>query len=108
RHGAPIMQSNAKSGTGRRGCWRRRRNAVLLAALLSAGCNLPQWIQNGFKVGPNYSRPQAPIASEWIDYRDPRAKSQEADMSEWWRAFNDPTLSVLIDRAYNENLSLRV
>ena len=102
------MQANAYSGNER--AWRRRRwrNAFVLAVLLGAGCNLPQWVQNGFKVGPNYARPAAPVASEWIDYRDPRVKSQEADMSEWWRVFNDPTLSALIDRAYDQNLSLRV
>src|SRR5713101_7295090 len=78
-------------------------------ALSLCGCTtLSDYVRNGFKVGPNYSRPAAPVASEWIDYKDPRVQSQEADMSEWWRAFNDPTLSALIDRAYNENLSLRV
>src|SRR5437016_3167648 len=102
------MQANAYSGNER--AWRRRRwrNAFVLAVLLGAGCNLPQWVQNGFKVGPNYARPAAPVASEWIDYRDPRVKSQESDMSEWWRVFDDPTLSALIDRAYDQNLSLRV
>jgi NodT family efflux transporter outer membrane factor (OMF) lipoprotein len=82
---------------------------VVIGFLPLCGCTtLSEYVRNGFKVGPNYSRPAAPVASEWIDYKDPRVKSQEADMSEWWRAFNDPTLSALIDRAYNENLSLRV
>jgi NodT family efflux transporter outer membrane factor (OMF) lipoprotein len=77
--------------------------------LSQCGCTpLTEYVRNGFKVGPNYSRPAAPVASEWIDYKDSRVKSQEADMSEWWRAFNDPTLSSLIDRAYNQNLTLRV
>lgn len=102
------MHTNTDIGNGRRGRWWRWRQAFVLTALLGAGCNLPQWVRNGFKVGPNYLRPQAPVASEWIDYRDPRVKSQEADITEWWRAFNDPTLSALIDRAYDQNLSLRV
>src|ERR1700736_151307 len=79
------------------------RRATLSLALISflalsvCGCTtLSDYVRNGFKVGPNYSRPEAPVASEWIDYKDPRVKSQEADMSEWWRAFNDPTLSALI------------
>ena len=25
-----------------------------------------QWVQNGFKVGPEYCRPPAPVAAEWI------------------------------------------
>jgi len=102
------MHVNTENRNGRWGHWRRWRNALVLMALLGAGCNLPQWVRNGFKVGPNYLRPQAPVASEWIDYKDPRVKSQETDISEWWRAFNDPTLSALIDRAYDQNLSLRV
>jgi NodT family efflux transporter outer membrane factor (OMF) lipoprotein len=102
------MHANTHYRKARWRAWQRLRNAFLLTALLGAGCNLPQWVQNGFKVGPNYSKPQAPVASEWIDYKDPRVKSQETDISEWWRAFNDSTLSALIDRAYDQNLSLRV
>src|SRR5262245_59761254 len=91
------------------------RRAVISLSLIGSlglsqcGCTpLTEYVRNGFKVGPNYSKPAAPVASEWIDYKDPRVISKEADMSEWWRAFNDPTLSSLIDRAYNQNLTLRV
>src|SRR5215210_3154082 len=35
--------------------------------LLSSGCGLGEWARNGFKVGPNYKTPPAPIASQWID-----------------------------------------
>jgi NodT family efflux transporter outer membrane factor (OMF) lipoprotein len=75
---------------------------------LNSGCGLNQWVHNCFKVGPNYSRPPAETASEWIDYRDPRVKSQEQDMSEWWDTFNDPVLNSLIETAYQQNISLRV
>src|SRR5262245_54036108 len=71
-----------------------------VAVLLNSGCGLSQWAHNCFKVGPNYSRPPAPVASAWIDYRDPRVKSQEQDMSEWWGTFNDPILNSLIESAY--------
>src|SRR5262245_30171667 len=87
---------------------RGARLAVCMSLLLCVtGCNLRQWVRNGFKVGPNYCRPQAPVASEWIDYRDPRVKSEEVDLSEWWRVFNDPVLDRLIETAYEQNLSLR-
>lgn len=92
---------------------RRRPPATLrLASYLSLvlvlpGCHLKEWVRNGYKVGPNYCRPQAPVASEWIDYRDPRVKSEEVDLSEWWRVFNDPVLNNLIESAYEQNLSLR-
>ena len=81
---------------------------TLLATLLNSGCNLHQWVHNGFKVGPNYCKPLAPVASEWIDYRDPQVKSEQADLAEWWRVFNDPGLDALIETAYQQNISLRV
>lgn len=82
--------------------------ASLLGALLGTGCSLQEWVHNGFKVGPNYSRPPAPVAEAWIDYQDPRIKSEEADLSHWWHRFKDPFLNSLIDTAYQQNLSLRV
>ncbi len=80
----------------------------LLATLLGSGCGLQQWVDNGFKVGPNYCKPSAPVASEWIDYQDPRVKSEEPDLAEWWRVFKDPALDSLIETAYQQNISLRV
>jgi NodT family efflux transporter outer membrane factor (OMF) lipoprotein len=81
--------------------------ACMPLLLILPGCNLRDWVRNGFKVGPNYCRPQAPVASEWIDYRDSRVRSEEADLSQWWRAFNDAVLNQLVDTAYEQNLSLR-
>ena len=85
---------------------------VLALAVLSGCCYVPggrcrDWWRNGFKVGPNYSRPPAPVASEWIDYADPRVKSEEQQLCHWWTVFNDPTLNTLIQTAYQQNLTLR-
>ncbi len=80
----------------------------LFASLFSAGCALPEWVHNGFKVGPNYSKPPAAVASEWIDYKVARLNSKEPALSEWWRTFKDPTLDELIEADYRQNLSLRV
>src|SRR5262249_13441655 len=49
----------------------------------------------------------APVASAWIDDRDPRVKSEEPNLSEWWRVFQDPALDTLIEAAYQQNISLR-
>ena len=81
---------------------------ALLTILMSSGCGLREWVNNGFTVGPNYCKPLAPAASEWIDYHDPRVKSQEADLAEWWHVFKDPSLDALIETAYQQNISLRV
>lgn len=79
----------------------------VVAALLGSGCQLRQWAHNGFKVGPNYSKPSAPVASEWIDYKDARVKSEEKDLSEWWHVFEDKFLNSLMDTAYQQNITLR-
>jgi outer membrane protein TolC len=83
-------------------------STLVVAATLTSGCQFQEWIHNGFKVGPNYSRPPAPVASAWIDYKDPRVISERPDLSEWWRIFNDPALNSLTEMAYRQNLTLRV
>jgi NodT family efflux transporter outer membrane factor (OMF) lipoprotein len=66
-----------------------------------------EYFHNGFKVGPNYGRPPAPVAQTWIDADDQRVKTDEPDPRQWWRVFNDPILNDLICTAYNQNLTLR-
>jgi NodT family efflux transporter outer membrane factor (OMF) lipoprotein len=85
---------------------------ILALTFLSGCCHLPggrcrDWWRNGFKVGPNYCPPEAPVASEWIDYADPRVKEEEEHLAHWWSVFNDPTLDSLIQTAYQQNLTLR-
>src|SRR2546427_4521423 len=42
--------------------------ALGLIVSLSGGCtSIGEYVRNGFKVGPNYQKPPAPVASEWID-----------------------------------------
>jgi len=82
---------------------------LLLLGGLACGCtSLPEYIHNGFKVGPNYGRPPAPVAREWIDAADVRVRSEADDLSKWWTVFNDPVLNSLVCSAYQQNLSLRV
>ena len=65
-----------------------------------------QWIHNGLKVGPNYGRPPAPVAAEWIQANDPSVQNQH--VQDWWQVFGDPTLDALIDTAYEQNPTLRI
>ena len=79
--------------------------------LLSSGCVATsplEWVQNGFKVGPNYCRPPAPVAEEWIQASDPKVESRHLVYGAWWNVFQDPTLNSLIETAYANNLNLRV
>ena len=80
---------------------------MILAASLCGCTSFKEYIQNGFKVGPNYCQPPAPVAQEWIDANDKRVRSDADDLSKWWTVFNDPGLDALICCAYRQNLTLR-
>ena len=81
---------------------------ALFVLLMASGCTgLSQWVHNGFKLGPAYARPAAPVAAGWIDQGDPRVKSVPAQDCAWWTVFSDPTLNRLIDTAYRQNLDLQ-
>jgi hypothetical protein len=80
----------AEQGTPGKSAWRRGLRKVrpclcaglLNLALLATGCtSLKEFVDNGFKVGPNYERPPAPLAEAWIDAANPRVKSAPADYS---------------------------
>lgn len=72
------------------------------------GCtSFKEYIQNGFKVGPNYGRPPAPVAENWVDAGDQRLHNENADLSKWWKVFNDPVLDNLICFAAKQNLTVR-
>jgi len=91
------------------------RTLLLLAvaictSLAASGCaHLKDWAHNGFKVGPNYAQPAAPIANEWIDFNDPRVISDTHGVNDvaWWTALNDPHVDQLVQSAYLQNLTLQ-
>ena len=79
------------------------------ATILAIGCTpLRDFVQNGFKVGPNYERPPAPLADAWIEAKNPHVKSVAADYSAWWTVFRDPVLDDLIGTAYAQNVNLKI
>lgn len=97
--------------TGRTRGALRRLALVSLAGivLLPSGCVTTgplEWVRNGFKVGPNYLRPPAPVAEEWIEAKE--AGVQNRHLQDWWNVFQDATLNSLIDTAYAQNLTLRI
>ena len=70
--------------------------------LLVSGCShIPM-------VGPDYTKPTAPEAEEWIQKDDPKIRSEPTDLSTWWRVFDDPILDALIETAYQQNLPLQI
>lgn len=82
---------------------------LTLGLLLLAGCTTFQdYVRNGFKVGPNYCPPSAPVADHWIDDRNPNVSSEPTEAADWWNAFNDSTLNELVQAAYRQNISVRI
>ena len=90
--------------------WLGLRALLVVIAMVSSlgGCTgLHEYVHNGFKVGPNYCPPEAPVAEHWIDEADVRVRTESDDLSQWWTVFNDPVLNSLIADAYRQNLTLR-
>lgn len=71
---------------------------LFAAGVLVCGCTT---------VGPDYVRPSADVAGQWMEVGDPRIKAEPPGHREWWTVFNDPVLNVLVDKAYKQNLTLR-
>jgi NodT family efflux transporter outer membrane factor (OMF) lipoprotein len=67
--------------------------------LIMSGCTM---------IGPDFIRPEAPIEKEWIETGDARVKTEKTDYSQWWTVFNDTVLNTLIDKAYQQNLTLQI
>lgn len=72
------------------------------------GCtSFREYVDNGFKVGPNYQPPSAEVSTQWIEAdRLPTQENPEL-LKHWWQVFQDPILTEFIDRAYRQNLTLR-
>lgn len=85
---------------------RRWRMLLPLLVLLTGCTSFKTYCKNGFKVGPNYGRPQVAVAPDWIDQSN-LLRRQANDAAQWWLVFNDPILDELILEGYAQNLTLR-
>jgi NodT family efflux transporter outer membrane factor (OMF) lipoprotein len=90
----PEGKTNPRAG-------RLGRSALLVAvaAVVLCGCT---------RVGPEYIRPETSLSPEWLEAHDSRVKTDPAEYRAWWEVFDDPNLDTVIDRAYRENLSLKI
>ncbi len=59
-------------------------------------------------VGPEYTRPDAPVAEQWSETAENASSSERFDYEKWWSVFNDEVLNSLIDTAYKQNLPLQI
>jgi NodT family efflux transporter outer membrane factor (OMF) lipoprotein len=72
---------------------------LVIVTIFLPGCTM---------VGPNYTQPSAKVATQWLEFEDPRLKTTSPVETFWWKqAFQDPVLDQLVDEALAGNLSLR-
>ena len=80
-----------------------KRALIFFCFLATLGCLL-----SGCLVGPNYQQPTAQIATQWLEFEDPRLNTTSPVEPIWWKqAFQDPVLDRLIEEALAGNLTLR-
>ncbi len=94
-----------------------RRGASILFACIATtiafgqcGCttSFPEWVNNGFKVGPNYNVPPAPVPQAWVDApTDKRVHVANPNIAAWWDVFDDPILTQLVKNSFVQNLTVR-
>jgi NodT family efflux transporter outer membrane factor (OMF) lipoprotein len=60
----------------------------------------------GCAVGPDFAPPSAPVASNWLEWRNKSLQTGPEEYKDWWRVFHDPILDQLIEIAYAQNLTL--
>ncbi|HEY9128621.1 MAG TPA: TolC family protein [Sulfurovum sp.] len=66
-----------------------------LTVLMLSGC---------VKLGPDFSGVDSPpLPDNWS--KDNKANTQA--IAQWWKTFNDPTLNVLVEKAYAQNLDIK-
>jgi NodT family efflux transporter outer membrane factor (OMF) lipoprotein len=57
-------------------------------------------------VGPDFRPPPTRVASQWNENSNPSIIPSPGDYRDWWSAFNDPPLTLLVETAYRQNLTL--
>lgn len=75
-----------------------RTLALVISTSLAAGC----------AVGPDYHRPDAPLADHYLGQAavERRAAVAPASFARWWAGFGDAQLSALVDKALAQNLAI--
>ncbi len=68
---------------------------------------------SGCAVGPDYRPPQMPVPAAWDGVKAVEAAGESVatprppDLAQWWKGFDDPVLTSLVERAVGSNLDLK-
>ena len=71
--------------------------AILFASLSLTAC----------VVGTDYVAPSAKVPAQWHTEQNQVKTLSSAELATWWKTFNDPQLSQLIEKALANNLDLK-
>jgi outer membrane protein, multidrug efflux system len=88
----------------------QRRSISVLVMVVG----LAMLVVSGCMVGPNYHPPQTTVPTDWVGVAKPLtgqlsvATEQPAELTQWWRQFNDPTLTALVEEAVKANFDLQL
>ncbi len=74
----------------------------------------PFFLLSSCMVGPDFERPEDGLPSEWSREISGSSLTEEenfvtltsADLADWWKIFNDPVLTSLIERSLEGNLTI--
>ncbi len=72
---------------------------LLLIAATLGGCAM---------VGPDFDLPPTELSDSWSEEAKEGLSTAVPEQADWWKAFNDPGLNLLIDEAYQQNLDLQM
>jgi outer membrane protein TolC len=70
----------------REGWTQYHRTGALGVLVLLAGCT---------KVGPDFVKPDAPIADGWTEAGELQLNATQTDHTDWWKAFDDLVLDIV-------------
>lgn len=62
---------------------------------------------SGCLLGPDYKRPKLTVPEKWSSDLAGGPTQAPAQLAQWWKSFNDPTLDSLMSRAMESNFDLR-
>ena len=79
--------------------FRRSVYGLIAVVFLTTGCTM---------VGPDFVKPQAPVAKQWMESSDSKIITGVSEYRQWWTVFHDPVLTDLVETAYRQNLPLQI
>lgn len=81
--------------------------------LASCMCGICLLALTGCMVGPDFHKPETTMPASWhgltpADTPTSVAAPREIELVEWWKSFNDATLTSLVERAVRANLDAKL